>query len=116
MKNSMKTYATVRARTPAKGNKMQTALKSISVIAFVVGTLGFSAQNVRGLTVSPISLGSLPGGYQVISIAQYTIEPGEIVPWHYHTGGGWATIVSGTLTLDEGCGSDPREYSAGSSF
>lgn len=38
------------------------------------------------------------------------------VPWHYHTGPGWGTIISGTLTEDEGYGTELNIYPAGSAF
>ncbi len=75
----------------------------------------YCAQYASAISVVAISQGELPTG-QIISIIQLTLDPGDTVPWHYHTGPGWGTILSGTLTEDEGCGTELKAYSAGSAF
>jgi hypothetical protein len=52
----------------------------------------------------------------MVAIVQLTLEPNESVPWHFHTGAALVTIVSGTLTEDEGCGTNPNVYTAGTAF
>jgi hypothetical protein len=49
-------------------------------------------------------------------MTQLTLNPGEVVPWHYHPGTGLRVVLSGTLTEDEGCGNPMVAHPAGSAF
>ncbi len=70
-------------------------------------------QPAGAVTITPVSQGQLPSG-QIIQIVMIVINPGETIPWHYHTGTGWLTVVSGTVTEDVGCGSAMVSHTAGS--
>src|SRR5512140_2422076 len=84
------------------------------VLATLTGVL-YWGQTAQALTITPVSHGLLANG-NVIDVAMITLEPGDTVPWHYHTGPGWGTIISGTLTEDEGCGTALNTYPAGTAF
>ena len=104
------------ARSPQQAQtKMKSLVKVVSTVSLLTGALTFALPSLHALTVTPISQGDLPGG-EVISVVQFTIDPGESIPWHFHTGPGWGTIVTGTLTEDEGCGTSLNTIDAGSSF
>jgi quercetin dioxygenase-like cupin family protein len=49
-------------------------------------------------------------------MTQLTLNPGESIPWHYHTGLGLRVVLSGTLTEDEGCNTPLVSHPAGSAF
>lgn len=67
------------------------------------------------LTITPLGQGLLPSG-EIISTVQVVLDPGDVVPWHYHSGPGWGIVLSGTLTHDEGCGNPLVYFGAGSAF
>ncbi len=75
----------------------------------------FWSHSAAALTVTTLGNGTLPSG-DVVQTVQLELDPGDTVPWHYRTGPGWGTILSGTLTEDEGCGKPTSTYSAGSAF
>lgn len=93
---------------PARGWKRRVALAPALLMVAC-------ATSVTALTITPLGKGTLPTGDIILTI-QVRLEPGDVVPWHYHVGSGWATILSGTLTEDEGCGSALNQYSAGQAF
>ena len=80
---------------------MKSLLKVVSTISLLTGALTFGLPSIHALTVTPISQGDLPGG-KVISVVQFTIDPSETIPWHFHTG--------------PGCGTSLNTINAGSSF
>ncbi|MHC1768000.1 MAG: cupin domain-containing protein [Verrucomicrobiia bacterium] len=73
------------------------------------------SSSAMALSITPLGQGVLPSG-EIISTVQVVLDPGDIVPWHYHSGPGWGTILSGTLTHDEGCGNPLVYFQAGSAF
>jgi quercetin dioxygenase-like cupin family protein len=94
--------------TPRKGWKTR--------VGFMAGMLMVAcAPSLMALTITPLGKGTLPTG-EIILTLQVRLEPGDVVPWHYHTGPGSATMLSGTLTEDEGCGTALKQYSAGQAF
>jgi quercetin dioxygenase-like cupin family protein len=66
-------------------------------------------------TIVLLGEGQLPSG-DFIVLTQLTINPGDTVSWHYHTGLGLRVVVGGTLTEDEGCGNPLIPHPAGSAF
>ncbi len=71
------------------------------------------AQSAGAVTLTLVSQGQFPSG-KILQIVMVTVNPGESIPWHYHTGTGWVTVVSGTLTDDAGCGAPLVTHPAGS--
>lgn len=94
---------------------MKASTKILTTLALLATLACLGGRTASALTVTPISQGTLPGG-QVVSVVQLTFNPGDTVPWHFHTGPGWGTVVAGTLTQDEGCGKPLSTMAAGSSF
>lgn len=107
LKNYISSFGTLAAKTG------QASSKYCGVLS--LGTLLLGAASATALTVTPLGVGKLPSG-DIVLTAQFVLEPGDVVPWHYHSGYGWATIISGTLTLEDGCGGAPEEFTAGASF
>ena len=86
----------------------------------VFGSVGlasglFWTQSAAAFNITPISQGHLDSG-QTVLIVQITLNAGETVPWHYHTGRAIVTVISGTLTEDVGCGTPMAAYAAGTAF
>jgi hypothetical protein len=88
---------------------------SVLGAAIVACTLGGLPSSAKALGFVPLGEGALPSG-NLVQNFQFTIDPGESVPWHYHPGNIYGVIVSGTLTEDEGCGQPVKAISAGSAF
>jgi hypothetical protein len=53
---------------------------------------------------NPLSL--LIGGPAIVTDRKYTLHPGDVTDWHYHPGYAFNVVVSGTLTLEDGCGGE----------
>jgi len=94
-------------------------MKRIDIIALFralgVGALLLGASSAMALNVEPLGIGAMPTG-EIVLTAKFTLDPHDIVPWHYHSGYGWATILQGTLTHVDGCGNEEEHYTAGTSF
>jgi quercetin dioxygenase-like cupin family protein len=74
-----------------------------------------SSRPTQAETVTPLGAGQLPSG-DFIVMTQLTLNPGESVPWHYHLGTGLRVVLSGTLTVDDGCGNPLAAYAPGTAF
>lgn len=56
------------------------------------------------------------GGPATLTMRTLTIAPGEVLGWHHHPGtGAYTVVVSGTLTVEDGCGGEAA-YSQGQAF
>ena len=88
----------------------------------VVGALGFALLGVPAYSsVSEIlAVGTIPDselfdGPATVTVRKLTIDPGEILTWHYHPGRAYSVILSGTLTAEDGCGGE-EVLTAGQAF
>ena len=93
-------------------NTSPKVLASAALLALLLNGLPTSA-NALGFV--PLGEGVLPSG-KYLQNFQFTIHPGETVPWHYHPGQIYGVIVSGTLTEEKGCGRPADTITAGSAF
>lgn len=50
-----------------------------------------------------------------VVMSQITMQPGDVIPWHYHPGRAYVIVKSGTVTQDGGCG-DSEVLVAGQAF
>lgn len=55
------------------------------------------------------------GGPTTVTMRTLTIAPGEVLGWHDHPGTVYTVVVSGTLTVEDGCGSEVT-YAQGQGF
>jgi len=94
---------------------MNKSLKSLAATALFTIAAGGLPAAAMALDFMPLGEGALPSGSYVEDF-QFTILPGESVPWHYHPGKIYGVVVSGTLTEDHGCGQAPAQLGAGSAF
>lgn len=89
------------------------------ITAILAGCLAvFAAHASTSLT---IGAGTLPysdqvGGPAVVTMRTLTLVPGEVLGWHNHEGiGAYTIVVSGTLTVEDGCGGEVA-YAQGQAF
>jgi quercetin dioxygenase-like cupin family protein len=74
-----------------------------------------AAGTAQAFDFVPLGEGILPSG-KFVQNFQFTIYPGETVPWHYHPGQIYGVIVGGTLTEETGCGRPAESITMGSAF
>jgi len=91
------------------------------VIAFSFGALilGIAVYAATSVTIADGTYASFEpfgGAPASTRMRTLTIAPGELLPWHYHSGIGAYTIVKqGTLIVEDGCGGD-TVYTQGQAF
>lgn len=89
---------------------------ALSLGALVLGIAVYAATSVTiadGTYASFEPFGGAPASTRMRTL---TIAPGELLPWHYHSGIGAYTIISqGTLIVEDGCGGD-TVYTQGQAF
>jgi quercetin dioxygenase-like cupin family protein len=104
-------------RTPSniESNHYRTMVAAFMLVA---GLAVFSVHAATPQTVGTRTLdySELIGGPTVMTVRTMTIAPGEVLGWHQHPGAGCYTIVvSGTLTVEDGCGGEAT-YTQGQVF
>lgn len=89
---------------------------ALSLGALILGIAVYAADNVTIADGTYASFEPFGGAPATTRMRTLTIAPGEVLPWHYHSGIGAYTIVSqGTLTLEDGCGGE-TVYTQGQAF
>jgi quercetin dioxygenase-like cupin family protein len=80
------------------------------VIAISLGVvlLGISAYAAITLV---LAVGTIPhselfDGPGTVTVRTLTINPGEVLAWHYHPGYAFNVVKSGRLTVEDGCGGE----------
>jgi quercetin dioxygenase-like cupin family protein len=94
---------------------MKTSLKTLVSTALLGCLVGALPSAAKAFDFVPLGEGALPSG-NLVQDFQFTIFPGEAVPWHYHPGRIYGVIVNGTLTEEKGCGRPAEAFSTGSAF
>jgi quercetin dioxygenase-like cupin family protein len=94
---------------------MKTSLKALVSTALLASLVGGLSSTAKASDFVPLGEGALPSG-NLVQNFQFTLFPGETVPWHYHPGHIYGVIVSGTLTEEKGCGRPFDVITAGSAF
>ena len=67
------------------------------------------------LAQGTIAFSELFNGPALVTVTKITLQPGDVIPWHYHPGKVYAVVQSGTITEDRGCGGSEM-LSAGEAF
>ena len=86
----------------------------VALTAFVGSYLYAATSNflVSGATIEHSAFFDGPA---TMSVREFTVAPGETLPWHYHPGVVLVAVKSGTLVHEEGCGHE-QIYGAGQAF
>jgi len=102
--------ANTRSTQSMGSNRLRTLLQAAAASALLLHAVPASA-----LSITPLGQGVLSTGETMFTV-QLTLDPGEVFPWHYHTGPAWGIILSGVLTEDAGCGAELERFAAGAAF
>ena len=94
---------------------MKTSLKTLISTALLASLVGGLPSAAKAFDFVALGEGTLPSG-NLVQNFQFTVFPGESVPWHYHPGRIYGVIVGGTLTEEKGCGRPVDTITAGSAF
>src|SRR3984893_19177257 len=100
---------------------MVSAAAAIVLVTVLAGTaLALSNITLKLGTVASYDFGGFGPGYPVpatIQVHAFTMDPGDVVPWHYHKGSSYVILAHGTLTEQHLVGPDQcasEEVTAGS--
>ena len=82
--------------------------------------ISIAAVTAYALTSVRLALGTIPfsvlfNGPADVAVSQITMQPGDVIPWHYHPGRAYVVVKSGTVTEEDGCGSS-EVFTAGQAF
>jgi quercetin dioxygenase-like cupin family protein len=91
--------------------------KIVGVVGLGVALLGMPAYSSVSevIAVGTIPHSELFDGPATVTVRKLTIDPGEVLTWHYHPGRAYNVILSGILTAEDGCGGE-EVLTAGQSF
>jgi quercetin dioxygenase-like cupin family protein len=85
-------------------------------VTFVLaGAIAYSATSNFFVSNAVVAHSDFFDGPATMSVREFTIAPGEVLPWHYHPGVVMVAVKSGTLTHEEGCGRVDT-YTGGQAF
>jgi quercetin dioxygenase-like cupin family protein len=89
------------------------AAAAVGVLLFALAAYSAVSQIIA---VGTMEHSALVGGPATLTMRTLTIDPAEVLGWHYHPGAGAFTIVKeGTLVVEDGCGGETT-YPAGTAF
>ena len=95
----------------------------IALVTVLTGTaLALSGISFKIGTVASYDFGGYGPGYPIpgtIQIQEFTLNPGDTIPWHYHKGVSYVVLSHGTLTETHVVGPAQcasEELTAGSAF
>ncbi len=86
-------------------------------IGFLVmaGVVAYAATTLI-LAVGTIPDSDLVAGTATVTVRTLTINPGEVLPWHYHPGYAFNVVKSGVLTVEDGCSEENESLTPGQAF
>lgn len=88
---------------------------AVVLSALLIGITVYAAVS-QVIAVGTMEHSELVGGPATLTMRLLTIDPGEVLGWHYHPGAGAFTIVrDGTLNVEDGCGGEVV-YTKGQAF
>jgi quercetin dioxygenase-like cupin family protein len=96
-------------------------VKARRALAILIGAgvtlIGVTAYAVviNFLQAGTISHSNLYDSSATVTVRQLTLNPMDVLPWHYHPGYVFNVIKSGTLTVEDGCGGE-HTLTAGQAF
>lgn len=101
-------------RTVTKPRRMAVMAAAMLAVGLAAGPAGAATSQTIGTGTMQYS--EAIGGPATLMMRTLTIAPGETLAWHSHPGtGAYTVVVSGTLTIEDGCGSE-TSYSQGQAF
>src|SRR6266700_7425600 len=76
----------------------------VVLCAITVFAITAYAVTQERLAQGTIAFSQLFNGPALVTMTKITLQPGDVVPWHYHPGRVYAIVQSGAITEDTGCG------------
>jgi quercetin dioxygenase-like cupin family protein len=83
-----------------------------AIVIFAV--TAYAVTQVR-LAQGTIASSQILNGPALVTMTQITLQPGDVIPWHYHPGKVFVIVQSGAITEDAGCGGS-EVLTAGQAF
>lgn len=84
-----------------------------SLLAITGGVYAAIFPVILGVGVNPYT--PIVGGPATVTFRQLTTTPGDVGAWHYHPGYVHNVVLSGAITIEDGCGSSST-FTAGQAF
>jgi hypothetical protein len=101
------------------------ALRRINLTKRKVMLVGLMVVVLGGVTayaaaISILGVGNIPhsdviGGPATVTVRTISFAPGEVGAWHYHPGPLFNVVKEGTVTVEDGCGTE-QSYTVGQAF
>lgn len=90
------------------------------IFSLALCVIALASASVYALTSVRLALGTIASselfdGPAEVQMSQITMQPGDIISWHYHPGRAYVIVKNGTITQDGGCG-DSEVLTAGQAF
>ena len=83
------------------------AAATAAILAASLAVLAAYAATSQTIGTGTMPHSDLIGGPAILTVRTLTIAPGEVLGWHAHEGiGAYTVVVSGTLTIEDGCGGE----------
>ena len=86
------------------------ALSGAGVV--MLGALAYATVAVDVLAVGRFASTGLSNGPVDVHTLKGTMQPGDTIPWHIHSGSVFVTVTQGVVTRQEACG-ETTDYPAG---
>jgi len=90
-------------------------LTLVLVVVSICAVVAYGAVVSVSLGQGTISSSELFNGPADLALRQITMQPGDVIPWHYHPGRAYVVVKSGTVTENDGCGGI-EVFTAGQAF
>lgn len=89
---------------------------AVAVLAMGCTTIAAYAATSQIIASGTLEYSPVTDGPATVTMRTLTLAPGEVLGWHHHDGdGAWTVVVSGTLTVEDGCG-EVKTYAQGQAF
>ena len=93
--------------TPTPAKRRRIAAATTAVLAASLAVIAAHAATSQTIGTGRMQHSDLIGGPAILTMRTLTIAPGEVLGWHGHEGvGAYTVVVSGTLTVEDGCGGE----------
>ena len=94
--------------------KSKLATLAVVCAIAILAVTAYAVTQVR-LAQGTIASSEVLNGPALVTMTQITLQPGDVIPWHYHPGKVYVIVQSGTITEDAGCGGS-EVLTAGQAF
>ena len=104
-------WTSIKTNYPRKKFVLAAGLSVVTLFAVVA-----YAATTLILAVGTIPESEFFGGPATVTVRTLTIQPGEVLAWHYHPGYAFNVVRSGVLTVEDGCSEEEETLAPGQAF